>query len=368
MSAVLIIVSVLLLLLLVLGYGMLRFSCGKCKKEDFFDPAVLEKNTPYKKEQTLENRDWFLSQTRREIVSVTSFDGLRLVGHWVPWTGPDEACRNAVPEGCFYEGAGRAGAAEIGSAARASSATGAEADAAKGTVICFHGWKGSWKSNYACYLKFFNGLGYNVLAVEERAQNNSEGRYMTFGVRERKDLAQWVRFVAEKTASADAPQGLPIFLHGISMGSATVQMASSSELSGCVKGIIADCGYTSPYAIMQNIMESANRRLAEKKSLLRIPVGFSLWLLNIFAQAFAGFGLLEWSAPQALAESRYPLLFVHGTGDTFVPHSMSEENYAACTAEKELLLIPDAPHTQCWFRDHDRVAAAEAAFLKKYNR
>ena len=58
--------------------------------------------------------------------------------------------------------------------------------------------------------------------------------------------------------------------------------------------------------------------------------------------------------------------FIHGGADDFVPCSMSRENYAACTSEKELLIIPGATHAMCYYYDTPAYAKAVTDFLKKH--
>ena len=56
---------------------------------------------------------------------------------------------------------------------------------------------------------------------------------------ERKDYQQWVQLlINEENAES-------IILHGFSMGAATVLMTSGEELPSEVKGVVADCAYTS---------------------------------------------------------------------------------------------------------------------------
>ena len=45
---------------------------------------------------------------------------------------------------------------------------------------------------------------------------------------------------------------------------------------------------------------------------------------------------------------------------------MSRENYAACTSEKELLIIPGATHAMCYYYDTPAYAKAVTDFLKKH--
>ncbi|MFR5761948.1 MAG: alpha/beta hydrolase [Oscillospiraceae bacterium] len=61
-----------------------------------------------------------------------------------------------------------------------------------------------------------------------------------------------------------------------------------------------------------------------------------------------------------------PILFIHGTGDQFVPCSMSQAAYDACTGEKRLILVEGAGHGQSYLVDRPRVQAAVREFLTDY--
>lgn len=86
-----------------------------------------------------------------------------------------------------------------------------------------------------------------------------------------------------------------------------------------------------------------------------------------FLQGFLpGFGLHDASTLDAVRESRYPILFIHGTGDTFVPCEMTKEAYAACTSEKELVLVDGAEHGKSYLVEKGRVEEALCRFLAAY--
>ena len=53
-----------------------------------------------------------------------------------------------------------------------------------------------------------------------------------------------------------------------------------------------------------------------------------------------------------------PVLFIHGTDDKLVPVEMTYKNYLACTAKRELLIVPGADHAVSCFTDPDRYFAA----------
>ena len=116
-------------------------------------------------------------------------------------------------------------------------------------VICVHGFTGSGKKDFACLARTYYENGYNVLLIDNRAHGQREGKYVGFGVLDRIDVRNWVKYVINRFGS-----DVQIFLHGISMGGAAVLM-SSSIMPKNVRGIIADCGFTSVYEIIEYVMK-----------------------------------------------------------------------------------------------------------------
>ena len=107
-------------------------------------------------------------------------------------------------------------------------------------------------------------------------------------------------------------------------------LATCFEFPANVRGVIADCGFTEAYAEMLYVLRGVGRW---------IPARFVLFWVNLATHLLAGYGLREADTRLSVAESRYPILFIHGTGDDFVPCEMTKENFAACTAEKECVLV-----------------------------
>ena len=195
-------------------------------------------------------------------------------------------------------------------------------------------------------------MGYSLLLVDQRAHGQSQGKYLTFGVRERMDVISWATYMGQKLGP-DAP----LILGGLSMGATTVLMASCFDFPANVRAIIADCGFTSPYEIAKSVL---------RRDYPRLPVGLLLPICGLFTRLYAGFGLHDASTLDAVRESRYPILFIHGTGDTFVPCEMTKEAYAACTSEKELVLVDGAEHGKSYLVEKGRVEEALCRFLAAY--
>ena len=59
---------------------------------------------------------------------------------------------------------------------------------------------------------------------------------------------------------------------------------------------------------------------------------------------------------------KLPVLFVHGTADSFVPVEMTYENYKACASEKCLLIVPGADHCLSYLMEKENYERAAKEF------
>lgn len=202
--------------------------------------------------------------------------------------------------------------------------------------ILFHGYKSGAERDFCGGLQFAREGGYNVILVDERAHGKSEGKCLTLGIKERYDCLSWVNFAVDYFG-ADTK----ILLYGMSMGATTVLMATGLDLPKNVVGVAADCGYTSPSAIVKKVLRD-----------YKVPVALVYPLARLAGLLFGGFDVEAASAPEALANCTLPVLFVHGGDDRFVPCDMGRENYAACASEnKRLLIVPNAGHGLSYMLD-----------------
>ncbi len=210
------------------------------------------------------------------------------------------------------------------------------------TIICVHGYHGSPVHDFSIAIDTLLECG-NILFIDQRSHGKSEGRYITFGVRESSDCRAWAQWLSERLGREH-----PIYLDGVSMGATTVLMASALELPQNVKGIIADCSFTSPYEIMACISKKMFRR--EAKLLIAS--------VDLYCRVFAGFSLNENSTVKAMEKNHLPILFAHGTGDRLVPHSMSQKAFDACTAFKNIVLVDNADHGLSYITETERYTSA----------
>ncbi len=208
-------------------------------------------------------------------------------------------------------------------------ATIAEQPDAKGTVIVCHGYRSRGQLDSCCALEIYYNMGFNLVVIDQRSHGNSTGNTITFGLKERYDVAEWVNFV-----NARYGYQKPVILSGISMGCASVLMSIATKLPDNVCGIVADCGYTSAFEQLRYIL----------KRDYKLGAWPLLYLVNMKFRRKTGCDLREISTEDVLRNNSIPVLFIHGGADDFVPTDFSRRNFKACASDKRLLIVDSAAH------------------------
>ena len=213
--------------------------------------------------------------------------------------------------------------------------------------ICCHGYRGMGVRDFCGGAQTLMARGDGVLLIHERAQGDSQGYTMTFGIREREDVLLWARYCEQRFPDT------PLFLHGLSMGAATVLMVSALPLPKTVKGILADCPYDVPRDI---VVLTADK--------MGIP-GKLMWpFLQVGAFVFArGLRFGNVCAHDAVKAATVPILIVHGEDDRFVPAYMSEPIAEANPSLVTRCTFPNAGHGMSYLLDPTRYRALTGAFI-----
>lgn len=214
--------------------------------------------------------------------------------------------------------------------------------------ICFHGYRSRSFTDFAGGSELSFELGHNLLLVDQRAHGRSEGHTISFGIQERWDVLSWVEFARERFGKETQ-----IFLYGVSMGAATVLMASGLDLPDNVKGIVADCPYSSPLDIILHVGRTNP-----------LPQ----WLIRPFAilgaKIYGGFDLRETDAAEAVRHSNVPILIIHGEADGFVPPVMSELSHGTDPRLVQRITFPGADHALSYLSDTPRYKKAVRQFIE----
>jgi len=171
-------------------------------------------------------------------------------------------------------------------------------------------------------------LGHNVLLIDQRSHGRSQGHTITFGVQERKDVLDWIRYAGERFGK------VPILLGGVSMGAATVLMAAGQKLPDHVKAVVADCPYDAPSNIIKKVLGQD----------MGMPVGAVYPLIRFGGMLYGRFNLDADSPVEAVRRAKLPILLIHGDDDRFVPYEMSCHIQAAAPEKIRFHTIKGAGH------------------------
>ena len=289
------------------GYMGFQYACRRIPDPNWESREDLEQSIYAEFAESIPAACQWLRDHNAVDVQCQSFDGLTLRGKWVPAEHP------------------------------------------KATIILFHGYHTHYIHDFAGIFSLYRSIGLNLLLVRQRAHGESGGKYITFGVHERRDALSWVEF-HNRTHGMDN-----VFLGGMSMGASTVLFAAGEKLPPNVRGITADCGFSSPAEIMAHVIRKD----------FHLPPKLVLPLMEVWARALGGFSFYECSSRQTLARSKTPILFIHGTADTFVPCSMSQAGYHACASDREIHLIDGAGHGRAYLYEPERLTRALVDFFNR---
>ena len=290
------VIAVLIAFAFAVGGYTFFAACGRGKDMDWLDEEAVKTSDfgPYFDNIKL-GHQWLLDHNAQDVY-MTSHDGLRLHASWVP------------------------------------------AENAKGTVVLVHGYHSCVLTDFSLAFAHYHRLGMNLLLPSHRAHGKSEGKFITFGVRECQDILDWIGYHNTHFGQ------MPILLSGMSMGAATVMYVAGENLPENVRAINADCGYTTPKEIIAKVFKNATH----------VQAWPFLWATELFARIFGGFSLEEKDSTKTLAKNTRPILLVHGLQDNFVPCDMTRRNFEACAGEKAMLLVEGAKHGTSFLHAKER--------------
>ncbi len=220
----------------------------------------------------------------------------------------------------------------------------------KKIAICFHGYTSNCTQDYMAMSDYFLRNGFSLLLVDERAHGESEGEYIGFGCLDRHDALGWINYIIGRCG-----EDVQILLHGTSMGGATVLMASGLDLPKQVRGIISDCGFTSPKYVFTHVLNSMYHLPAFP--VIPITNEVNLWK--------AGYGMDECNSAREVRKAKVPALLVHGDKDFFVPCSMCDEIYENYAAPVTKLIVSGASHAESYYKDTAAYEAAMDMFIEE---
>lgn len=219
------------------------------------------------------------------------------------------------------------------------------------TMLLCHGARSSGIGEYRFMAPYLYKNGYTLVIPDHRGCGESDGKYMGYGTHESKDTFLWLRYAKERFPENS------IFLLGISMGAATVLMMSNHLEDAAVKGIIADCPYTSAWDEFSYQMHTS----------FHLPDFPILHICDLYCRALCGYAFKAASPLESVKCAKKPILFIHGSADDFVPTFMQDILFDACPTEKEKLTVEGAVHARSYYTNPTLYNQTLLTFMDTYD-
>ncbi|MEG1773072.1 MAG: alpha/beta hydrolase [Clostridia bacterium] len=210
-------------------------------------------------------------------------------------------------------------------------------------AVLSHGYGSTGTLAFSIYVPFYLKQGFDIIMPDHRAHGASEGKYMDFGQYSSRDICDWCALIKEKYGDRK------IYLHGISMGTAAVLLASARGEIENLTAVVADCGYANLNSEFKYVL----------KSRMHLPAFPFLNICSLINKINSGFFFSEVNPIDAVKKLNLPVLFIHGKKDFLIPYMMSEKMFLSCPSlNKQLLIVEEARHTSSFFFDKEGVTTA----------
>ena len=214
------------------------------------------------------------------------------------------------------------------------------------TVICTHGYTSHAEREWAFPALFYLSLGYNVLIPYQRAHGLSEGKRITFGALEHRDMMLWVDKINEMYPCGS------IILHGLSMGGGIVLYMSDKDMQN-VKCLISDAPSVSIKDFFYNVSKWCCKRNADKVAELAMR---RFKKLN-------GVDARDFDALKTVRGCRYPLLLsageLEGCEDTF--DKIKQNN----PSKTDIIILPGCNHGNGMYKQTGLYQGKIKEFIEK---
>jgi fermentation-respiration switch protein FrsA (DUF1100 family) len=197
-------------------------------------------------------------------------------------------------------------------------------------------------------LPIFHTMGYPALLFDCRNHGASggDGQGITLGVNESRDVSSAVQFLRRTRGFAH------VVVFGVSQGAASALLAAGHDEH--IEGVIGD----SPFSSFDDLIGVAARRYGLPTWLARGTVEMANWRLDV-SSVGTPLQAVEHISPR-------PILLMHGTGDSLIPHSASQALFDHAGQPKHLWLAPDAGHGGISFKYPQEYRQRITEFLQAY--
>lgn len=218
----------------------------------------------------------------------------------------------------------------------------------KFSIVIAHGYKGNGMT-MANQAQMFHYMGFNVLLPDNRGHGDTSDPYISFGWRDHYDYLSWIQMIINRVGKESK-----VYMLGVSMGGATALMLAGENLPSQVKGIIADCGYSS---LIDELTYLARK-------VTNLPLAPVLKTMSLINKIKTGFPFEAVDSVKQLSHAKVPIFIIHGADDDYVPTYMAYENYNAIKGPKQIWIVPNASHAMAFWVNPREYHLQIANFIK----
>jgi len=192
----------------------------------------------------------------------------------------------------------------------------------------------------------YRAIGMNVLVIDNRSHGLSEGKYVSLGFKEYRDILAWGKLLHDELGNRE------VVLHGICIGSSVGLFALvDPACPAYFAGLTADGMYVNFYESFRNHMTEKNR-----------PLFPFLYLVMAYIRIFAGANVVTDGPKRRMPQMKKPVLFLHSREDIYSVPEYAQELYDLCPAEKELVWFETGAHSRLRINHQKQYDDAIAAF------
>lgn len=201
----------------------------------------------------------------------------------------------------------------------------------RGAIIFLHGVRRHKEQVYPM-AAFFSAAGYDCYAPDLRSHGESEGRFTTYGYKEKLDISRLI-----DTISSQYKNGESIVLWGQSMGAATAMLTMAQD-SRVTAGIVE--------STFSDFREVVGDYFVRDIGFRSKPVlSYMIWGAGILT----GLDASQISPLEHSSRITAPVLLVHGTADKKIDISHAHRIYARLKSPgSRFLQVEKARHTNIW--------------------
>ncbi|WP_407383651.1 alpha/beta hydrolase [Ruminococcus sp.] len=195
----------------------------------------------------------------------------------------------------------------------------------------------------------YRRLGYNVLVIDNRAHGLSEGRFLSLGFKEYRDILRWGELLHDTFHQKN------IVIHGICIGSSVGLFAlCAPECPSYFRAMAAEGMFTCFKDNFVNHLIDGHH-----------PVQPATFLVTLYIRLFTGADVVHDGPLYRIDKLKKPILFLHSKEDVFSLPSEVQQVYDRCQSQKKLVWFEKGAHSRVRINAPERYDETVVDFFRE---